>query len=101
MKKLFTLIFVLFVFGSCVNHEYKYKLEGNVRTKDGLHPSIAYTDTFQSNIDSVWYFNSNGSKVTILKPYKIIKNCKCKHQTKKDDDDGDMILVTGNGVIIF
>ena len=34
--------------------------------------AIAYTDTIHGlNEDSIWYWNTNGSKVTILKPYRI------------------------------
>lgn len=35
---------------------------------------IAYTDTIHGyNNDSIWYYNSNGSKMTILTPYKVAK----------------------------
>jgi hypothetical protein len=34
--------------------------------------AIAYTDTIHGyNEDSIWYYNSNGSKVTILAPYVV------------------------------
>ena len=33
---------------------------------------IAYTDTIHgSNKDSIWYYNTDGSKLTILSPYRI------------------------------
>ena len=55
---------------------YKYRIEGNVKYyKDGQQlqgPAIAYTDTiFGKNSDSIWYYNSNGSKLTIIAPYKV------------------------------
>ena len=71
----------------------KYKIEGQaegvVETGDFFNPvkkkmikkdAIAYTDTIHGyNEDSIWYYNSNGSKVTILAPYvvyEISKNTK-------------------------
>ena len=34
--------------------------------------AIAYTDTIHGyNEDSIWYYNSNGHKVTILAPYVV------------------------------
>ncbi len=63
---------------SCKN-KYKYKIEGQVKYKtksgvDSLHAAIAYTDTIHGhNDDSVWYYNSDGSKLTIVSPYTISK----------------------------
>jgi hypothetical protein len=63
---------------------YKFEIRGKIRAhirKDFhsgygyqtiISDAIAYTDTIHGlNNDSVWYFNSNGSKVTILSPYII------------------------------
>ncbi len=72
---------------SCSRPNFKYKIEGNVMVNHKsytyvpnedtvssryLHPVVAYTDTiYGQNEDSIWYYNSNGSKMTILAPYKI------------------------------
>ena len=78
MKKILILLALTLTIVSCEN-KYKYKIEGQVkyRTKSGvdsLHSAIAYTDTIHGyNDDSVWYYNSDGSKLTILTPYTISK----------------------------
>ncbi len=73
------------LFFSCKGKEYKYKIEGMVPTRierqvdlteinvtEELRPAIAYTDTiYGQNEDSIWYYNSDGSKLTILKPYTV------------------------------
>lgn len=84
--KLLRFLFLSLVLFSCKGNNFKYKIEGNVMavghkhysfvpnydTVKTLHPAIAYTDTIHGyNEDSIWYYNSNGSKVTILAPYKI------------------------------
>ncbi len=75
------------LFFSCKGKEYKYKIEGMVPTMierqvdltevnitEELRPAIAYTDTiYGQNEDSIWYYNSDGSKLTIMKPYKVFK----------------------------
>ena len=78
-------IFSLLLF-SCKSKEFKYKIEGNIMaqshkhysfvpdhdTTESLRQAIAYTDTiYGQNEDSIWYYNSNGSKITILAPYKV------------------------------
>jgi hypothetical protein len=80
-------IFSLLLF-SCKTKDYKYKIEGNVMaryskpysfvpnedTTKYLQPAVAYTDTiYGKNEDSIWYYNSDGSKLTLLAPYKIYK----------------------------
>jgi hypothetical protein len=70
-----------FLISSCNNTEkktivYKYKIEGLVKYhRNGQEltgPAIAYTDTiFGQTKDSIWYFNTNGSKVNIIAPYKV------------------------------
>jgi hypothetical protein len=85
MKKVFyaTVLSVLFL--SCKGKTYKYKIEGQVpvmvekqvdwneiNVTQELRPAIAYTDTiYGQNEDSIWYYNSDGSKLTILKPYRV------------------------------
>lgn len=88
MKKYIFIILSVCLF-SCKQKEYKYKIEGlakiEVRKYSYVYdqiaknstpsidrPVIAITDTiYGKNADSIWYYNSNGSKVTILAPYKI------------------------------
>jgi hypothetical protein len=54
-----------------VSHEH-YSFVPNYDTVKTLRPAIAYTDTiYGQNNDSIWYYNTNGSKVTLLSPYKI------------------------------
>jgi hypothetical protein len=84
--KLIKILFVSLFLFSCNRPSFKYKIEGNVMavshehysfvpnydTVETLRPVIAYTDTiYGQNKDSIWYYNSNGSKVTLLSPYKI------------------------------
>jgi hypothetical protein len=86
--KLIKILFLSLVLFSCNRPSFKYKIEGNVMAIDSkpysfvpnydtletLRPAIAYTDTIHGyNDDSIWYYNSNGSKVTLLAPYKIYK----------------------------
>lgn len=73
------------LFFSCKGKEYKYRIEGQVVTRierqvdlteinvtEELRPAIAYTDTiYGQNEDSIWYYNSDGSKLTLLKPYSV------------------------------
>lgn len=79
MKKIIFSFLIVSTILSCDRKEYKYKIEGQVkyRTKSGvdsLHSAIAYTDTIHGyNDDSVWYYNSDGSKLTILQPYTVSK----------------------------
>lgn len=78
-------LFSLLLFG-CTIKDYKYKIEGNMMVNHKsysyvpnedtgssyLHPALAYTDTiYGQNEDSIWYYNSDGSKMTILAPYKV------------------------------
>ncbi len=77
MKKIILPLLLILTIVSCDRKEYKYKIEGQVkyRTKSGidsLHSAIAYTDTIHGyNEDSIWYYNSDGSKLTILNPYIV------------------------------
>jgi len=84
MKKYIFIILSICLF-SCKQKEYKYKIEGLVKVESRKYsyvgnqvsdtdykPAIAITDTiYGQNSDSIWYYNSNGSKVTILAPYKV------------------------------
>lgn len=90
MKTLSKITFLLLtiVLFSCSGKKFKYRIEGNVMAKkqksytyvpnedtcEYLQPAIAYTDTIHGyNEDSIWYYNSDGSKLTLLSPYKIYK----------------------------
>ena len=79
MKSLFKIAILLLtvILFSCNGNKFKYKIEGNVmakRHKSYLQPAVAYTDTIHGfNKDSIWYYNSDGSKLTLLAPYKIYK----------------------------
>ena len=96
MKKLLFIIIGFILLSSCgVN--YKYKIEGYVKSpKDfdkykGYHSAIVYTDTFYFNKDSVWFFNSDGSKMTIHRPYTIKKIQTSPSPSNKNDDDDDLM----------
>lgn len=78
------LIVVSIFFIGCNKHKYKYKISGDVKSTvkkvyfftgnniKTFNKAIAYTDTiYGQNNDSIWYYNSNGSKVTIFSPYII------------------------------
>ncbi len=87
MKLLLKITFLfLLILSSCSGKKFKYKIEGSVMARKHksyiyvpnedttryLQPAIAYTDTIHGyNEDSIWYYNTDGSKVTILSPYKI------------------------------
>jgi hypothetical protein len=86
--KLIKFLFLSLVLFSCNEPTFKYKIVGNVMavshnhysfvpnydTLETMRPAIAYTDTiYGQDKDSIWYYNSNGSKVTLLAPYKIYK----------------------------
>jgi hypothetical protein len=85
MKKVFYVSVLSILFLSCKGKEYKYKIEGQVPVRvekqvdwneinvtEELRPAIAYTDTIAGQTeDSIWYYNSDGSKLTIFKPYRV------------------------------
>lgn len=70
---------------SCNRNKYRYKIYGKIYIPtSGLHPmhdAIWYTDTISFDGDTLYYFNSDGSKVTIRPPYTLIDNT--KHQNIK------------------
>ena len=85
MKKVFYVSVLSILFLSCKGKDYKYKIEGQVpvmverqvdwnelNVTQELRPAIAYTDTIAGQTkDSIWYYNSDGSKLTIFKPYRV------------------------------
>lgn len=80
-------ILSLFILSCNKPDPYKYKIVGNIKVKikqgdyfqgytvkETINPIIAFTDTIHGfTKDSIWYFNSNGTKVNILPPYFIEK----------------------------
>lgn len=83
-----TILILLTSLYSCEGKDFKYKIEGSVMAKSpspysfvpnddttkSIHSAVAYTDTiYGQNEDSIWYYNSNGSKLTLLAPYKVYK----------------------------
>ena len=87
MKKLIvSLVFlIILITFSCNRNKYRYKIYGKIYVPTaGLHPihdAIWYTDTIGFDGDTLYYFNSDGSKVTIRPPYTLIDNT--KHQNIK------------------
>lgn len=88
MKKLILLILIVLVSCSKRKLNYKYRITGTCKkviksgdcfngytTKSITINAICYTDSiYGKDDDSVWYFNSDGSKMVILKPYNIEKS---------------------------
>jgi hypothetical protein len=87
MKKVAGMLVLSILFLSCKNKgiKYKYKIKGQVpvmikrqvdwnevNVTQELRPAIAYTDTiYGMNKDSIWYYNTDGSKLTLFKPYTV------------------------------
>jgi len=85
MKYILIILFIITLYSCSDSLSPKYKIEGQaegfVETGDFFKPkkrinvkkdAIAYTDTIHGyNEDSIWYYNSNGHKVTILAPYVV------------------------------
>jgi hypothetical protein len=83
--KYLIILFIITLYSCSDSLAPKYKIEGQaegiVETGDFFNPvkkkmikkdAIAYTDTIHGyNEDSIWYYNSNGRKVTILAPYVV------------------------------
>ena len=78
MKKL---LFVLLILSSsCVKKEYRYEIHGKVYVPtygpNPIHNAIWYTDSISYKGDTIYYFNSDGSKVQINPPYFLIDHLK-------------------------
>ena len=85
MKYILIILFITTLYSCSDSLSPKYKIEGQaegfVETGDFFRrkkrinvkkDAIAYTDTIHGyNEDSIWYYNSNGHKVTILAPYVV------------------------------
>jgi hypothetical protein len=78
MKKL--LIFSLLFLTSCDFHLFKYQIKGqivkNQNGKTKTYNSVWYTDTFDFDEDTIYYFNSDGSETRIYPPYTVIQKYK-------------------------
>ena len=86
-KILYTFFLFAFILASCHGKDYKYKIIGKmpriverqvgwneINVTEELVDVIAYTDTIHgANKDSIWYYNSDGSKLTIHSPYGVQK----------------------------
>ncbi len=89
MKYLYASILLTITLMSCQGRDWKYKIIGKrpmlierhvdwqeTNVTEELVDVIAYTDTIHgSNQDSIWYYNTDGSKMTIHAPY-ILKHIK-------------------------
>ena len=78
---------IIFSLISCNGRNYKYKIIGKkpmlierhvdwqeTNLTEELVDVIAYTDTIHGvDKDSIWYYNSDGSKMTIHAPYEVYK----------------------------
>lgn len=85
MKYFYTACLLALTLLSCKGRDYKYKISGKrvmliekhvdwqeTNVSEELVDVIAYTDTIHGyNEDSIWYYNSDGSKMTILAPYTL------------------------------
>ena len=82
MKTLSKITLLLILFFSCNKKEYRYEIHGKVYVPTSglnpMHDAIWYTDTISFDGDTIYYFNSDGSEVRIIPPYKIIDNQKKK-----------------------
>ena len=75
MKKVLTLVSLVIMVTSCTSKvDTTFRIEGMVETKNGPHPAIWYTDQINFNGDSLYYINSDSSRVDIAPPYEILVN---------------------------
>ena len=70
MKTINILALTLLLF-SCTVKEYKYRVVGSVVKKNKKYNAVWFTNTINFNVDTLYYFNSNGSRVDIYPPFKI------------------------------
>ena len=79
MKTLFSLL-ILMMITSCGGHDYKYRVSGTVILPESpvikSSNAVWYTDSINFNGDTIYYFNSDGSKVKINPPYVLIDHSK-------------------------
>ena len=87
IKQILLATFIIISLISCQGRDYKYKIVGKkpiliqrhvdwqeTNVTEELVDVIAYTDTIHgSNKDSIWYYNSDGSIMSIHAPYEVYK----------------------------
>lgn len=60
---------------SCTTKEYKYEIRGKIYIPSNgptsMHDAVWYTDTFNMDGDTLYYFNNNGNEVRIYPPFTI------------------------------
>ena len=72
MKNFILILFSILLLTSCNQKEkvWKYEIHGFVQTEKGPHEAIWLTDTITLDNDgSLYYDNSDGSRVTIKPPF--------------------------------
>ena len=75
MKKLvFLFLFSSLILGCNVKSPYKYEIHGYVLVKGDTMPAIWYTDDYLMYDDSIVYYNSDSSMVSIKPPYVLYEN---------------------------
>jgi hypothetical protein len=72
MKIITFFIMILIVLLSCeIKHKFKYKIEKFVVVKGDTLYGIWYVDNYVMYDDSIVYYNSDHSMVSIKKPYTL------------------------------
>ena len=103
-KNLLIAISLIAIVTSCTSKvDTTFRIEGNVDTKNGPHPAIWYTDQINFNGDSLYYINSDSSRVDIAPPYEILVNEE-KHFdciVESCENDGNQYMVTTECGIVF
>ena len=103
-KNLLIAISLIAIVTSCTSKiDTTFRIEGNVDTKNGPRPAIWYTDQINFNGDSLYYINSDSSRVDIAPPYEILVNEE-KHFdciVESCENDGNQYMVTTECGIVF
>lgn len=75
MKTIILSLLISLTLFSCNTKEkqWRYEIHGFVQTDKGLHEAIWLTDTIDFDGESLFYHNSDGTKVTINPPF-ILKD---------------------------
>jgi hypothetical protein len=68
MKKLLLISLVLV---SCTVKEYKYRVVGSVVKNNKKYNAVWFTNDLKFDNESVYYYNSNKTKVIIYPPFTI------------------------------
>jgi len=103
-KSLLIVISLIAIVTSCKSKvDTTFRIEGSVETEKGPHPAIWYTDQINFNGDTLYYINSDSSRVDIAPPYEIIVNEE-KHFdciVESCERDGNQYQVTTECGIVF